>query len=90
MATVKKRTIPVRHLSAAEMLAEEELKLQEYEHRYEISSETMAKLLAHDAIRPTAEVLKWYAIYRGVLSIRKTIPMIGTPGTTTATSTKSD
>ena len=90
MATVEKRTIPVRYLSNAEMLAETEAKLHEYEHRYEMSSETMAKLLGLDAIRPTAEVLKWYATYQGLLLIRKTTPTTGTLGTTTATSTKPD
>ena len=88
MATVEKRTIPVRYLSDAEMSAETEAKLGEYEHRYEMPSETMASLLEMDAIRPTAEVLKWYVAYQGLLSIRKTTPTTGTLGTTTSTSTK--
>ena len=45
MATVQKRTIPVRYLTNEQFLAETEAKLHEYEHRYEMSSEKMAKLL---------------------------------------------
>ncbi len=87
MATVKKRTIPVRYLSREEALAETEAKLRVYEHRYEMSSEKMATLLELDAIRPTAEVLIWYADYQGLLLMRKKTPTTGTPGTTTAPST---
>ena len=83
MATVKKRIIPVRYLSDEEALAEIGEKLSVYEHRYEMSSDKMAKLLELDAIRPTAEVLKWYATYQGLLSIRRTTPTTGTPGTIT-------
>ena len=90
MATVERRTIPVRYLSHEEALAESEAKLRVYEHRYEMSSEKMAKLLELDAIRPTAEVLKWYVAYQGLLLIRKKTPTTGTPGTTTSTSTKPD
>ena len=61
-----------------------------FERRYEMSSEKMAKLLELDAIRPTAEVLEWYQDYYGVQSLLGKIPTIGTPGTTTEPSTKSE
>ena len=80
--------IPVRYLAPGEMLAELEAELRQYEIRYEMSSEKMAKLLELDAIRPTAEVLEWYAIYYGALSVRAKTPTTGTAGTTTKTSTK--
>ncbi len=87
MTTAKKQGIPVRRISSAELLSEMESKLRKYERRYEMSSEKMAALLELDAIRPTAEVLKWYARYQGALSLRKKTPTTGTPGTTTAAST---
>ena len=90
MATVKKRTIPVRYLTREEAFAETEAKLRVYEHRYEMSSKKMATLLELDAIRPTAEVLIWYATYQGLLSMQKKTPTTGTPGTTTSTSTSPD
>ena len=80
--------IPVRYLSSGEMLAEVETELRQYEVRYEMPSEKMATLLELDAIRPTAEVLKWYATYQGAKSLRAKIPTTGTPGTTTKASTK--
>ncbi len=52
-----KGEIRVRVLPSGTMLAEVEAKLQEYEIRYEMSSEKMATLLELDAIGPTAEVL---------------------------------
>ena len=80
--------IPVRYLSNGEMLAEVETELRQYEVRYEMPSEKMATLLELDAIRPTAEVLKWYATYQGAKLLRAKTPTTGTPGTTTKASTK--
>ena len=80
--------IPVRYLAPGEMLAEVEAELRQYEIRYEMSSEKMATLLELDAIRPTAEVLKWYASYYGAQSLRGKTPTTGTAGTTTKASTK--
>ena len=80
--------IPVRVVPPGTMLAEAERKMREYEVRYEMSSEKMATLLELDAINPTAEVLEWYATYYEALSLRKTTPTTGTPGTTTEPSTK--
>ena len=90
MATVVKRSIPVRRLSSAAMLEELDTRLRQYEIRYEMSSERMAALLEMDAIRPTAEVIKWYAAYHGALYARRATPTAGTPGTTTVPSTKPD
>ena len=80
--------IPVRYLAPGEMLAELESELRTYEIRYEMPSKKMATLLELDAIRPTAEVLEWYAIYYGALSLRGKTPTTGTAGTTTEASTK--
>ena len=80
--------IPVRYLASGEMLAEIEAELRQYEIRYEMPSEKMATLLELDAIRPTAEVLKWYASYQGAKSLRAKTPTTGTAGTTTKASTK--
>ena len=90
MTTVGKRSIPVERLSKEAMRERREVRLQEYERRYEMSSEKMAALLEMDAIRPTAEVIKWYAVYQGELYARRGTPTTGTLGTTTAPSTKPD
>ena len=90
MATTKPRQkIPVRVVPPGTMLAEVEAKLRKYEIRYEMSSEKMATLLALDAIKPTAEVLRWYSAYQGAKLLRAKTPTPGTPGTTTKASTKS-
>ena len=87
--TEPKVGITVRNVPAGTMLAEAERKMREYEIRYEMSSEKMATLLELDAIRPTAEALRWYSTYQGALSLRKKTPTTGTPGTTTEPSTNS-
>ena len=89
MSTTRKASITVRNVPPGTMLAEVEEKLRQYEVRYEMSSEKMATLLELDAIRPTAEVLRWYSSYQGALSLRKTTPTTGTPGTTTEPSMNS-
>lgn len=84
MATTKPRQkIPVRVAPPGTMLAEAEAELRQYEIRYEMSSEKMATLLSLDAIKPTAEVLRWYSTYQGAKLLRAKTPTTGTPGTTT-------
>ena len=82
--------IKIRRVPPGTMLAEAERKMRKFEVRYEMSSEDMATLLELDAIKPTAEVLEWYATYYEARSLRKTTPTTGTPGTTTKPSTKAD
>ena len=89
MATTKQK-IPVRVVPPGTMLKEAEEELRKYEIRYEMSSEKMATLLSLDAIRPTAEVLRWYSTYQGAKLLRAKTPTTGTPGTTTKPSTKAD
>ncbi len=89
MSTTGKASITVRNVPPGTMLAEVEEKLRQYEVRYEMSSEKMATLLELDAIRPTAEVLRWYSSYQGALSLRKKTPTTGIPGTTTEPSMNS-
>lgn len=74
---------PVNTVPSGTMLAEAEGEMRVYEKRYEMSSERMAVLLEADAIRPTAEVLKWYATFQGAKLLRAKTPTTGTPGTTT-------
>ena len=88
MATTQKYSATVRHVPSDVWLEELDARLQEYEVRYEMSSEKMAALLEMDAIRPTAEVIKWYAAYQGKVYARRGTLTTGTPGTTTAPSTK--
>ena len=88
MSTTGKAGITVRNVPPGTLLADAERKMRKYEVRYEMSSEKMATLLELDAINPTAEVLEWYATYYEALSLRKTTPTTGTPGTTTKPSTK--
>ena len=82
------RRIPVRVVPREQMLKERQDELRKYERRYEMSSEKMATLLELDAIRPTAEVLRWYSSYHAVKLLREETPTTGTPGTTTGPSTK--
>ena len=89
MATTKQK-IPVRVIPRAQMLEERQSELRKYEIRYEMSSEKMATLLSLDAIRPTAEVLRWYSAYCAVRSLRAKTPTTGTPGIITKPSTKAD
>ena len=84
------RRIPVRVVPPGTMLKEAETELRKYERRYEMSSEKMATLLELDAIRPTAEVLEWYASYQGAKLLRAKTSTTGTPGTTTGPSMKTD
>ncbi len=85
-----KGEIRVRVLPPGTMLAEVGAKLREYEIRYEMSSEKMATLLELDAIRPTAEVLRWYSAYQGAKLLRAKTPTTGIPGTTTKAYTNAD
>ena len=89
MVTSKIKRIPVHKVPAGTMLAELDQKMRKYEIRYEMSSDKMAALLEMDAIRPTAEVLRWYSAYQGAKSIREKTRTTGTVGTTTGQSTKS-
>ena len=90
MTTSPKKGIPVHSLPPGTLLAETESELREYERRYEMSSDRMAELLELDAIRPTAEVLKWYAAYQGAKLLRERTRTTGTHGTTTAPSMRPD
>ena len=85
-----KGEIRVRVLPPGTMLAEAEAKLREYEIRYEMSSEKMATLLELDAIRPTAEVLRWYSAYQVAKLLRAKTPTTGIPGITTKAYTNAD
>ena len=81
---------PGRVVPRGTMLAEAERKLRKYEVRYEMSSEKMAALLELDAIKPTAEVIRWYSTYQGAKLLRAQTPTTGTPGTITETFTTAD
>ena len=87
MANTVTRRMPVHQVPPGTMLAEAERKMREYEVRYEMSSENMAELLERYAIRPTAEVLRWYSAYQGAILLRERTPTTGTLGTTTSGST---
>ena len=84
---ITKRHTPIHTVAPGTMLAEAESHLREYEHIYEMSSERMAKLMEADAIRPTAEVIKWYSTFQGARLLREKTPTTGIPGTTTGPST---
>jgi superfamily II DNA or RNA helicase len=89
MATTRQK-IPVRVLPREEIEKEWEADIHIYEVRYEMSSEKMAALVELGAMRQTAEVIRWYHTYYAVKSYLGETPTTGTPGTTTATSTKPD
>ena len=89
MATARQK-IPVRVLPREQIIKERQEQLRKYELRYEMSSEKMATLVELDAIRQTAEVIRWYQTYYAVKSLLETTPTTGTLGTTTEPSTKAD
>ena len=83
-----KQETPVRVIPREQILRERRRELLEYERRYEMSSERMAALMELDAMRPTAEVIRWYQIYYAVRSLlEEETPTTGTRGTTTEPST---
>ena len=89
MATTRQK-IPVRVLPREQIIKERQEQLRKYELRYEMSSEKMATLVELDAMRQTAEVIRWYQTYHAVKSFLETTPTTGTLGTTTEPSTKAD
>ena len=75
---------PVRVVPREQILKERQRELREYERRYEMSSQRMAALMEMDAIRPTAEAIRWYQIYYAVRSLlEEGTPTTGIRGTTT-------
>ena len=89
MATTRQK-IPVRVLPREQIIKERQEQLRKYELRYEMSSEKMAALVELDAMRQTAEVIRWYQTYYAVKSLLETTPTTGTLGITTEPSTKAD
>ena len=89
MATTRQK-IPVRVLPREQIIKERQEQLRKYELRYEMSSEKMATLVELDAMRQTAEVIRWYQTYYAVKSLLATTPTTGIPGITTEPSTKAD
>ncbi|MYC34813.1 MAG: hypothetical protein F4X64_16770 [Chloroflexi bacterium] len=75
--------IPVRKVSRAEMMAELQAEIADYEQRYEMPSERMAALVEWGEMKETAEVLEWCFAYRALESLREQTPTAGSPGTTT-------
>ena len=74
--------IPVRKVSRAEMMAELQKEISEYEQRYEMPSERMAALIEWGEMKETAEVLEWCFAYRALESLQEQTPTVGSPGTT--------
>ena len=89
MATTRQK-IPARVLPREQIIKERQEQLRKYELRYEMSSEKMATLVELDAMRQTAEVIRWYQTYYAVKSLLETTPTTGTLGITTEPSTKAD
>ena len=90
MPAKKIERIPVRVAPREVFIAEKRAIVEEYEQRYEMSSEEMAALVDNDAIVPTIEVMKWYHAYDGLKFFLETTPTTGTRGITTETFTTAD
>lgn len=71
MSTTAKTRIPVRKVSRAEMMAELQAEIADYEQRYEMPSERMAALIEWGEMQETAEVLKWCFAYRALESLKE-------------------
>ncbi len=87
MPSKKIERIPVRVAPLEVFIAEKRAIVEEYERRYEMSSEEMTALVDSDAIVPTIEMIKWYHAYDGLKFYLEMTPMTGTRGTTTETFT---
>ena len=74
--------IPVRKVSRAEMIAELQAEIADYEQRYEMPSERMAVLIEWGEIKETAEVLEWCFAYRVLESLQEQTLTDGSHGTT--------
>ena len=83
MSTTGKASIPVHKVSRAEMMAELQKEIGEYEQRYEMPSERMVALVEWGEMKETAEVLEWCFAYRVLESLREQTPTAGSRGTTT-------
>ena len=71
MSTTGKTSITVRKVSRAEMAAELQAEIADYEQRYEMPSERMAALIEWGEMQETAEVLKWCFAYRALQSLKE-------------------
>ena len=71
MSTTGKASITVRKVSRAEMVAELQAEIADYEQRYEMPSERMAALIEWGEMQETAEVLKWCFAYRALESLKE-------------------
>ena len=71
MSTTAEARIPVRRVSRAEMMAELQAEVADYEQRYEMPSERMAALIEWGEMKETAEVLKWCFAYRALESLKE-------------------
>ena len=87
MPSKKIKRIPVRVAPLEVFIAEKRAIVEEYERRYEMSSEEMTALVDNDAIVPTIEMIKWYHAYDGLKFYLEMTPTTGTRGTTTETFT---
>ena len=81
--------IPVRKVSRAEMMAELQKEISEYERRYEMPSARMAALIEWGEMQETAEVLKWCFAYRALQSLNDRTRTDGSHGKTTKPSSTS-
>ena len=77
MSTTAKASIPVRKVSRAEMMAQLQAEIADYEQRYEMPSERMAALIEWGEMQETAEVLKWCFAYRALESLKERIQTDG-------------
>ena len=82
--------IPVRNISRAEMMAELQKEISEYERRYETPSARMAALIEWGEMQETAEVLKWCFAYRALQSLNDRTHTDGSRGKTTKPSLTSN
>ena len=90
MSDKKIERIPVRVAPREQFIAEKRRIVEEYEQRYEMSSEEMAALVDNDAIVPTIEVMTWYQAYDVLQYLIETTPTTGIRGITTETFTTAD
>lgn len=74
MTTNPSGRIPVRHVEQAEMMAELQHEVTEYEQQYAMPSQRMAALMEQGEMPETVDVVKWCFAWRALQSMKDRIP----------------
>ena len=94
MATAKGKTIKTEHfetpvIDGREHAAELRRKIADWERAYGVSSAEMDEMVESDQVDETEEIFEWMSDYHVLAFLERETPTVGTPTTTTESSTQS-